>query len=105
MNSKINTATASPGQFRTVKQIRDALTTLPAEADDLPLAICVPLDDDSYVTYAITEGPSYQKVDWGHGLVEDKRYVIIEAFTDLLPLRDRLEFYSSDEEPAGGRMA
>lgn len=79
----------------TVRQLREALAQFP---DDLPLAVCAPVDDDTYVTFAITGGPSYQMADWGdgRGLVADERYVAVDAFAELRVLRSGLEIRSCD---------
>ncbi|WP_280335871.1 DUF6225 family protein [Nocardia wallacei] len=81
----------------TVKQVRDALATFP---DDLPLAVCVPVEDATYETFAVTAGPAYQMADWGdgRGMVADERYVELTAFAYCLALRDTFKVF---DEAAG----
>ncbi|AXK89993.1 hypothetical protein SAMN05421776_11398 [Nocardia farcinica] len=88
----------------TVGQIREALAQFP---DDLPLMVCVPVDDDTYESYGVTMGPYHQRADWGDGLgpVADERYVAIDAMAYFLALREELEITSADsvasEQEAG----
>ncbi|MFG1794187.1 DUF6225 family protein [Nocardia sp. NPDC049149] len=70
----------------TVRQLREALANYP---DDLPVVVCVAEDEDSFLEFLITNGPSHGHVDWGDGkgVIVDKSHVQIEAFEYYRPTR------------------